>query len=71
MTKVKMTVLLLMASMAVCSAQGYHWVNPYYDYNGIRHSGHWQGNPDGNPYNNLDWLRHNGGSYPYYLDFRN
>jgi hypothetical protein len=57
--------LVLFASVTAVNAQGYHWVNPHYDYRGNFYSGHLQGNPDGNPYNNLRY----GGSYPYYMGY--
>jgi hypothetical protein len=57
--------LVLFASVTAANAQGYHWVNPHYDYRGNFYSGHLQGNPDGNPYNNLRY----GGSYPYYMGY--
>jgi len=57
--------LALLAPVITANAQGYHYVRPHYDYRGTFYRGHWQGNPDGNPYNNLNY----GGSYPYYLGY--
>jgi len=54
---------MLLASVALSNAQGYHWVNPHSDRNGVFYSGHYQTNPDGNPYNNFG----RGGSYPYFI----
>lgn len=45
------------------SAQGTHWVNPYYERGGEFHRGHYQTNPDGNPFNNWSYP---GTSYPYH-----
>ena len=55
----------VIGAILVASVQadgGYHWVNPYHEHNGEYHRGHWQGNPDGNPYNNLNYP---GNSYPF------
>ncbi len=61
--KLTLTVTMLLASVALSNAQGYHWVNPHYDRNGVSYRGHYQTNPDGNPYNNFG----RGGSYPYFI----
>jgi hypothetical protein len=52
-----------MVLVASASAQGYHWVRPHYDHNGVFYNGHIQTNPDGNPYNNFSYP---GSSYPYH-----
>src|SRR5262249_15701056 len=44
--------LVLLTSVITASAQGYHYVRPYYNHNGTFVSGHYQTNPDGNIYNN-------------------
>jgi hypothetical protein len=64
-TKKAVLALALFASVITANAQGYHYVRPHYDYRGTFYQGHLQGNPDGNPYNNLGY----GGSYPYQMGF--
>jgi len=44
--------LVLLASVITANAQGYHHVRPYYRHDGTFVQGHYQTNPDGNPYNN-------------------
>ena len=44
--------LVLFASMITANAQGYHYVQPYFRYDGTFVGGHYQTNPDGNIYNN-------------------
>jgi hypothetical protein len=52
LTKLTLAVTMLLASVTLCNAQGYHSVRPYTDRNGIYHQRHYRTNPDGNPYNN-------------------
>ena len=56
LTKLALAVTMLLASMALCSAQGYHYVRPYYRHDGTPVQGHYQTNPDG--------IRSNNWSYP-------
>jgi hypothetical protein len=51
-TKLTLAVTTLLASVTLCSAEGYHYVRPYTDRNGHYHQGHNQTNPDGDPSNN-------------------
>ena len=55
LTKLTLAVTMLVASVALSNAQGYHWVRPHYDHNGVFYNGHYQTNPDGNPYNNWSY----------------
>jgi hypothetical protein len=52
LTKLTLAVTMLLASMTLCNAQGYHYVRPYYRSNGTFVPYHYQTNPDGNIYNN-------------------
>ena len=63
-TKKAVLALVLFASAMTANAQGYHYTRGYYRGNGTYVQPHWQGNPDGNPYNNLGYP---GGSYPYFI----
>jgi hypothetical protein len=56
LTKLTLAVTTLLASVTLCSAQGYHYVRPYVDRNGIYHQPHYQTNPDR--------IRSNNWSYP-------
>jgi hypothetical protein len=56
LTKLTLAVTMLLASMTLCNAQGYHYVRPYTDRNGNYHQPHYQTNPDG--------IRSNNWSYP-------
>jgi hypothetical protein len=47
--------LVLLASVITANAQGYHYVRPYYRHDGTPVRGHYRSNPDGNPYNNLNY----------------
>src|SRR4029077_10722453 len=47
-----LTLLALLATITFANAQGYHWVIPHYDHNGNFYNGHYQTNPDGNPFDN-------------------
>ncbi len=56
LTKLTLAVTTLLASMTLCSAQGYHYVRPYYRYDGTYVQPHYQTSPDG--------IRSNNWSYP-------
>lgn len=44
----------IVAAPLAAHAGGYHWVRPYTRDDGTYVQGHMQGNPDGNPWNNLN-----------------
>jgi hypothetical protein len=50
------TALTLIAAIAISAAsafgQGYHYNNGYVDRNGVFHPGHYQTNPNNNPWDN-------------------
>jgi len=55
MTKTTIAAVIAAATFAVAGqlgAQGDHYVEGHTDQNGTYVSGHWQTNPDGNPWNN-------------------
>jgi hypothetical protein len=52
LTKLTLAVTMLLASMTLCNAQGYHHVRSYYRHDGAFVPSHYQTNPDGNIYNN-------------------
>jgi hypothetical protein len=54
--KLTLAVTMLLASVALSNAQGYHYVRPYYRHDGTPVQGHYQTNPDG--------IRSNNWSYP-------
>lgn len=56
LTKLTLAVTMLLASMTLCNAQGYHYVRPYCRSNGTFVPYHYQTNPDG--------IRSNNWSYP-------
>jgi hypothetical protein len=56
LTKLTLAVTMLLASMTLCNAQGYHYVRPYYRHDGTYVQPHYQTNPDG--------IRSNNWSYP-------
>ena len=48
----KYILFLLIASASLCLAQGYHYVSGYISSNGVFVPGHYETNPNGNPYDN-------------------
>jgi len=51
--KNKIALALIAITLAASAfGQGYHYNRGYIDRNGVYHSGHYQTNPNGNPYDN-------------------